>query len=168
MKKILLCALVTLLSLSLMAQDEVSQKPKSFVHYQGEVWAGYNFNCDVFAFSSFELHTVHGIGVSDYFSTGVGLGFDMFNDFTLMPLYLNVRGYLPVSKKTRLFLNVDGGVAFDLGRNYVSLFAIYFNTSAGASFKIKQKSAFNLSFGYRAYIGPGILGAIDLRAGFQF
>lgn len=169
MKKILICALVAMLSLSLMAQDEVTQKPKSLVHYQGEFTAGYSHNFYVYYYSITELQTIHGIRIGDYFSTGLGLGFDISTAST-MTIFANVRGYLPVSKVTRLFLNLDFGTVICLDR-YVPITpgpAPYLSPSIGASFKVSPKSAVNVGLVYKTYFDVYRTNSLGIRVGFQF
>lgn len=175
MKKILLCALVAMLSLSVSAQKsrsfvpikttktvEVAQtakKTKSIVRYQGEVSLGIGVHTSIMPYA--ELRTLHGIAVGDYFSAGIGLGFEI--PFVI-PLYFNARGYLPVSKMTRLFLGIDLGYILNKASFYVA-------PEFGASFKVSPKGAINVSATYKSYHDiwyHSVAGAVGVRVAFQF
>ena len=69
MKRISLLLTLIILSISL-----VSAKGK--VSYQGEVDLGYSYGIGKSASERVNLHTIHGIKVGKYFSTGIGTGFD--------------------------------------------------------------------------------------------
>ena len=89
------------LSLLLLTVGFASAKGK--VSYQGEVDLGYSFGVGKRASERVNIHTIQGIKVGKYFSTGIGTGFDFYYDFddsseAIVPVYLNLKGYYPVSK----------------------------------------------------------------------
>ena len=67
------------LSLLLLTVGFASAKGK--VSYQGEVDLGYSFGVGKRASERVNIHTIQGIKVGKYFSTGIGTGFDFYYDF---------------------------------------------------------------------------------------
>lgn len=101
------------LSLLLLTVGFASAKGK--VSYQGEVDLGYSFGVGKRASERVNIHTIQGIKVGKYFSTGIGTGFDFYYDFddsseAIVPVYLNLKGYYPVSKKVSPFVSCDVGL----------------------------------------------------------
>lgn len=196
MKKILLCAIIALLSFSASARGAIQDqsKPKCAIRYQGEASLGYMFSLYATDRNMVEVHTVHGIRVGDYFSVGIGVGIDMtgyesysyeqqkvqLNITPMIPLYLNVKGYLPVSKGTRLYLSMDAGMVFDFESGAIDglssrairtkvLSVAYLNPAFGANIKVSPKNAINLSVGYKTYLSNrAMVNGINVRIGFQF
>ena len=102
--------------------------------YQGEVAFAYGSAVsegmqDLFPRIVFE--TVHGVRINPYLFAGVGLGINYFykdiyfsngwniyelgNSGTVLPVFANVKGYLPVSRKAALNLSWDLGAAIGIG-----------------------------------------------------
>lgn len=101
------------LSLLLLTVGFASAKSK--VSYQGEVDLGYSFGVGKRASERVNIHTIQGIKVGKYFSTGIGTGFDFYYDFddsseAIVPVYLNLKGYYPVSKNVSPFVSCDVGL----------------------------------------------------------
>lgn len=101
------------LSLLLLTVGFASAKGK--VSYQGEVDLGYSFGVGKRASERVNIHTIQGIKVGKYFSTGIGTGFDFYYDFddsseAIVPVYLNLKGYYPVSKNVSPFVSCDVGL----------------------------------------------------------
>lgn len=101
------------LSLLLLTVGFASAKGK--VSYQGEVDLGYSFGVGKRASERVNIHTIQGIKVGKYFSTGIGTGFDFYYDFddsseAIVPVYLNIKGYYPVSKNVSPFISCDVGL----------------------------------------------------------
>lgn len=77
------------------------------------------------------FETVHGVRINPYLFAGVGLGINYFykdiyfsngwniyelgNSGTVLPVFANVKGYLPVSSKAALNLSWDLGAAIGVG-----------------------------------------------------
>lgn len=105
MKKLLLTAIAATVSLCAV-HAQVSVK------YQGEVDLGYSIGVGELATGRVNLHTIQGVKIGDYFSTGVGLGVDCYHEGEaelMIPVYLNLKGYLPVSEKVSPYLSFDIG-----------------------------------------------------------
>lgn len=101
------------LSLLLLTVGFASAKGK--VSYQGEVDLGYSFGVGKRASERVNIHTIQGIKVGKHFSTGIGTGFDFYYDFddsseAIVPVYLNLKGYYPVSKNVSPFVSCDVGL----------------------------------------------------------
>lgn len=176
MKKFLLLIAAAMLSLTVVAQNvtqvatQGQPKPKSNISYQGEVSAGYNYNLHIYKFHFADFQTVHGIRVADYLSTGVGLGVDLNPGVADLRIFINVRGYLPVSKVTRLFVGVDGGMAIMLAHMTPgpTLPNVYLSPNVGASFKVSKKSAVNVSLNYKTQFNEYSTNSLGVSVGFQF
>lgn len=89
---------------------------KGLVSYQGEIDLGYAFGYEEFSPESVNLHTIQGIKVGKYFSTGIGSGLDFYYNYddtseVMVPLYLNVKGYLPLDDNLSGFISCDAGWA---------------------------------------------------------
>lgn len=82
--------------------------------YQGEVDLGYSVGVGTFSTGRVNLHTVQGVKIADYFSAGLGLGLDYYHEFydkgeLFIPIYANMKGYIPVSEKLSPFISLDLG-----------------------------------------------------------
>ena len=113
---------------------------KGKVSYQGEVDLGYSFGVGKSAAERINIHTIQGIKVGKYFSTGIGTGFDFYYDFddsseAMVPVYLNLKGYYPVSEKVSPFISCDVGMGVgvtgdldnDTGLNIAPAVGIVYN-----------------------------------------
>ena len=90
MKKITLLVIMIVTAFTLNAQ--------SLVKYHGEVNAGYSVGIGTFATNRVNVHTIQGVDISKYFSTGVGIGLDYYHELyekgeLVLPLCLNMKGY---------------------------------------------------------------------------
>lgn len=112
MKRILFLAVVSAMSV-------VTAMAQTSVKYHGEINAGYSIGVGSYPVSRVSLYTIQGIKVGDYFSTGLGLGLDWYKGLyaeywekqgkadmgeLAMPIYLNMKGYLPVNEKVAPYL----------------------------------------------------------------
>ena len=89
---------------------------KGLVSYQGEIDLGYSFGYEDSVPESVNIHTIQGIKVGKYFSTGIGSGLDFYYNYddtseAMVPLYLNVKGYLPFGDNVSGFISCDAGWA---------------------------------------------------------
>lgn len=104
MKKLFLLLIAAVCAVS----SAFAQAP---VKYQGEVDLGYSFGVGTLASGRVSVHTIQGIKVGDYFSTGIGLGADYYisdEDMTI-PLFLNFKGYIPTKSKVTPYASLDLG-----------------------------------------------------------
>ena len=96
MKKITLLVIMIVTAFTLNAQ--------SLVKYHGEVNAGYSVGIGTFATNRVNIHTIQGVDISKYFSTGVGVGLDYYHE-----LYEKGKGELalPLFNKTETECETD-------------------------------------------------------------
>ena len=86
MKKLFILLVAVCVASSAMAQAPVK--------YQGEFDLGCSLGVGTLSSGRVNVHTIQGIKVGDYFSTGVGIGADYYisrQDMTI-PLFLNFKG----------------------------------------------------------------------------
>lgn len=152
--------------------------------YQGEVAFAYGvgvgeasniINTDRIAFE-----TVHGVRINPYLFTGAGLGFNYFygllNDYDdaeyiddtagIIPLFVDVKGYYPCSKKISVYMLFDLGAAVGVS-GYAE--GTEFYTSIGPGFTFgNAKGATRGDFSIRfQHMGTG-LNAMLFRVGVNF
>lgn len=98
---------------------------KKYPCYQGE------FNLGYVTPSSLLLETVHGVRINKYAFAGLGLGLRyasemtftshdyevLGNELVYVPVFVNVKGYYPVTNKIEPFLNLSLGYAADVTDN---------------------------------------------------
>lgn len=158
------------LGLLLLSGKEAGAQVK--VKYRGEVDFGYSIgvgNLGSVA-SRVNLHTVHGIQFGKYFSTGLGLGLDLYHDLEnelMLPVYLNMKGYLPVSEKVSPYFSFDIGSGVGVTDALGGLSGLYVTPAVGV--KVRK---FKFQFGYSLQqLSDGIslnLNAIQFKAGVVF
>ena len=132
--------------------------------YQGEVNLGYSIGVGVPGLNKVNLNTVQGVKVGNYVSAGLGLGLDWWRGiykeywetqgrFDLgeltLPIYLNVKGYLPISEKVTPYISCDLGCAAGITKGVKGL-GLYFSPAAGFKFNsFKAELGFTVQkFGY--------------------
>lgn len=151
------------------------------VRYQGEILAGYGVGIGTFGMDRFSLQTVHGIKAGKYFSAGLGVGANIYTKYVYdlpevyMPIFLNVKGYLPVTPQVSFFLSADMGYSFGLTEGVNEMSGLTFTPAIGANFNISPRNAINIRLGYdcqrweSSFSGFGINdNALSIRLGFQF
>ena len=110
MKKLLLVVVATLC----VALQSFAQVP---VKYQGEVDLGFSLGVGTWAINRANIHTIQGVKIGGYFSTGIGVGTDVYVEKGVepdlfIPVYLNVKGYLPTKSKVSPYASFDIGGGF--------------------------------------------------------
>jgi hypothetical protein len=108
---------------------------------------------------------MNGISVGRYFSTGISVGVEFSNydgiEVESVPVFLNLKGYIPVSENIRPFVSVDLGVFLEwgfMGRDSLI-------PAVGCAFDVgKGNNAIALSVGYNYSYYKNVL----FRVGFQF
>ena len=161
------------------------------VKYHGEVDAGYSLGIGLISIDRVSLHTIQGICIGKYLSTGIGLGAEyMFTnlgvddeygyyngdeeDFAmLLPIYLNIKGYLPVSEKFSPYLSFDVGSGFGLSNDEFYYGGVYLNPAVGVKFGLlKVQIGYNLQRGTLESgdlkVGALNMGAMQLKVGIMF
>ncbi len=124
---------------------------KTPIKYHGEVDAGYSLGVGLLAIDRVGVYTIQGISVGKYFSTGVGLGAEYVvsnfsdDDFYLMtPIYLNAKGYWPVTDRFSPYVSLDAGVSLGI-TDEVAYDGIYLTPAVGVKFgRLKAQLGYNL------------------------
>ena len=178
MRKILFVLVFALAATSTMAQ--------SLVRYHGEVNIGGSVGVIGAPVNFVNLHTIHGVNITDYASVGVGFGLDMHNEFRkfngssygfssketdlLFPLFLNAKGYLPLTGKIKTYLSVDFGWKFGLTEQAKGYNPIFVVPAVGVLL-----NNFLFQVGFSIEDEPGLLGggysgvgAVQLKFGWSF
>ncbi|HJA98687.1 MAG TPA: hypothetical protein H9779_03695 [Candidatus Alistipes avicola] len=134
-------------------------------------------------YSRLVFETVHGARISPYAFIGAGLAINHFykdqvifeeywvtqkdNRGTLLPLFVNIKGYLPVSRKVAFYLSGDMGAALDLSNSFDEKTKLYVAAGPGVTFG-RQNGGTLGDFSIRfQHIGDG-LDAILFRIGVNF
>lgn len=129
------------------------------------------------------FETVHGVRINPYLFAGVGLGINYFykdlyffdgwdiyelgNSGTVLPIFANVKGYLPVSRKVALNLSWDLGAAIGIGGYFNGGTEFYTSVGPGVTFG-RQSGGVRGDFSIRfQHMGEG-LNAILFRIGIGF
>ena len=150
------------------ATSATAQNP---IKYQGEVDLGYSLGVGEFAAGRVNIHTIHGAKFGDYFSAGVGVGLDLYHqgDTGLMlPIYLNLKGYLPTKSKISPYASFDIGGGFGASENLSGLSGMYITPAIGLKVGMfKAQLGFNVQKLSESGIRVG-MNAIQLKAGVVF
>lgn len=141
--------------------------------YHGEVDLGYSVGVGLFSADRVNLHTIQGVRVGRYFSTGLGIGLDYYHDSfdngeLIVPIYLNLKGYLPVSEKISPYFSFDIGVGVGATEGLSGLSGMYCTPAIGI-----KAGRFKAQLGYNAQriseLGIGInFNAIQAKVGVMF
>ncbi len=170
MKKILFLTILSLcVSTSMMSQSKI--------RYQGDVQIGYSLGPGKDNFDRINLDVINGIRINEHFSIGIGVGIDMAIAGSsavhvpggVIPVYLNNRGYLPISEKMSLVFSLDVGVPFMFNDHRQSTGFMVVPT-VGVSFQKRGNQALTLSLGYDYMIWRKEVykDAIALKFGYSF
>ena len=116
------------------------------VKYHGEINVGYSIGVGSYAKNRVNLYTIQGVKIGEYFSTGLGLGLDWYRGLyaeywekqgkpdmgeLAMPIYLNVKGYLPVNEKVAPYLTFDIGYGIGLTEGLDGFGGLYLTPGVG-------------------------------------
>ncbi len=164
MKKLLFSVMLAVISV-MSANSQVTAK------YQGEVDLGYSIGVGTFSTNRVNLHTVQGAKIGDYFSTGLGLGLDYYHDGVdelIIPIYLNMKGHLPVSEKLAPFVSLDLGYGIGATEGVKGYGGFMWSPSIGLRY-----SLFKFQLGYTSQriseYGIGFnMDAVQFRVGIVF
>lgn len=169
MKKITLLTLLCALAFSFKAQAQVK--------YQGEVEVGYSLGIGELDADRVNFHVINSARIGDYFSAGIGIGLDLYtegddNELAL-PVYVNLKGYLPLTSVTQLFVSMNTGVSIGVSSGLSSNRGLLLNPSVGARFKVSNRNAVSVGVGYvnQFWSKSGvalITDAVQVKVGFSF
>lgn len=166
MKKLLL--LVAMATMSICTAN--AQIP---VKYHGEVDLGYSIGVGTFATGRVNIHTIQGVQIGKYFSTGLGLGLDYYHEFyekgeLAIPIYLNLKGYLPVSEKVAPYFSFDIGAGVGATSGVTGMSGLYCTPAVGIKAgKFKAQLGYNIQRVSESGIGFNI-NAIQIKVGLMF
>lgn len=140
------------------------------VKYQGEVDWGYSFGVGTLASGRVNVHTIQGIKVGDYFSTGIGLGADYYisdEDMTI-PLFLNFKGYIPTKSKVTPYASLDLGTGIGVAGIFKRGTGLLLNPAVGV--KVGMFKA-QLGYNIQQLTESGVslnFNALQLKVGVMF
>lgn len=153
MKKIVL-----IVALAIMSASALSAQVR--VKYHGEINAGYSIGVGSYAKNRVNLNTIQGIQAGDYFSVGLGIGLDWYRGLypeywekqgkpdmgeLAMPIFLNLKGYLPVSETVAPYLTFDIGYGVGLTEGLKGFGGLYMTPGIGIKLgKFKAEVGFNM------------------------
>ena len=142
------------------------------IKYQGEVDLGYSLGVGEFALGRVNIHTVHGAKIGDYFSAGIGVGLDMYHDEgttdIMVPIYLNLKSYLPTNTKITPYASFDIGAGIGASEYVTGLSGTYLTPAIGM--KIGMFKA-QLGFNVQKLSESGVsvsMNAVQIKVGVVF
>jgi len=172
MKKLFLLAVAAVMSVSV-ANAQVPVK------YQGEVDLGYSIGVGTISLGRVNLHTVQGVKIGKYFSTGIGVGLDYYHDIDkymgenwskgelILPIYLDLAGYVPASDNVSLLASFDIGVGIGVTEGVSGYSGLYLTPAVGV--KINK---FKVQLGYTMQNTGNLFdttaGAVQIKVGLMF
>lgn len=110
----------------------------------------------------FGISTIHSYQINKSFIAGGGTGINFYNGGALIPLFLDFRYRIYVSRVTP-YVVANGGVLFDLSGKKDT--RVFINPSAGVSYTIKPKLAVSVGTGLFVQWGKNRDTYINLRTG---
>lgn len=121
-------------------------RKSSCVSYRGEVNLGYSIGVGDVGLGRVNIHTIQGVQVGRFVSAGLGTGIDIYHydgASFLIPIYLNVKGYLPVSRMVTPYLSLDIGGGIGVGPQMAGLDGVICAPAVGV-----QVSLAHIQVGY--------------------
>lgn len=147
---------------------------KGKVSYQGEVDLGYSFGIGKSAAERINIHTIQGIKVGKYFSTGIGTGFDFYYDFddsseAMVPVYLNLKGYYPVSEKVSPFISCDVGMGVGVTGDLDNDTGLTIAPAVGIVWGVfKAQVGYNMQKVNNIDLGKPAMSSVQVKIGIMF
>ena len=141
----LYCLLVFLfMSLYVKAQDA------EYLKYQGEVNTSFSFSIDE-DMVNLNLEVINGVRFSRYFFAGAGIGAtaSFSDEAVLFPIFIDLKGYMPVSRKMDLMAGMDVGTKLDY--TYDMTGGFLFRPEFGLNFPLKRNVGLKLTLLYELY-----------------
>lgn len=142
------------------------------IQYRGEAYVGYSVGIGDGAIDRFNVHTIHGVQIGDYFSTGLGTGVDIYFEDgetgTVIPVFLNLKGYLPLDRDITPYLSFDVGGGFGVGDAFSGLSGFMCAPAVGVQWRMFQAQ---LGYTLQQFSESGLslnMGALQLKIGVNF
>lgn len=166
MKKVLLIVMMIFACVSGINAQAIAK-------YQGELDFGYSVGTGTFSTGRVNIHTIHGAKIGEYFSAGLGLGVDYYHEFynmgeLYMPIFLNMKGYIPVTDKLSPFASLDMGYGVGVTSGVTGTGGFLWSPSVGLRY-----NKFKFQFGYTSQriskYGFGVnMNAVQFKIGVIF
>lgn len=121
-----------------------------YFKYQGEVNTSYSFCVDE-ELNNLSLEVINGVRFSRYLYAGVGLGATAYfsDEAILFPVFIDFKGYMPVTGKMDLIAGVDVGTKLDY--TYDMSGGFLFRPEFGLNFPMKRRVGLKLTLLYELY-----------------
>lgn len=147
------------------------------LRYQGDIELGYSLGIGAQDWDRVNIHTTHGIRFNEYLFAGMGTGVDIYTDGAdvAIPLYMAVKGYLPVAERLNLFAGLDMGLSIGVSADMYNGGLLV--PQVGIAYKIMDGKALTFAFGFtnqrwsERISGTRFIintDAITFKVGFQF
>ena len=122
----------------------------NYFKYQGEVNTSYSFCVDE-ELNNLSLEVINGVRFSRYLYAGVGLGAtaNFSDEAILFPVFIDFKGYMPVTGKMDLIAGVDVGTKLDY--TYDMSGGFLFRPEFGLNFPMKRRVGLKLTLLYELY-----------------
>ena len=149
----------------------VAAQAQTPIKYQGEVDLGYSVGIGDFAAHRINIHTIQGVKIGNYFSTGLGIGADLYHEDgidVMLPIYLNLKGYLPTKTKVTPFISMDLGAGIGVSEYVTGLSGFYCTPAVGVK---TRKFKVQLGYNIQQLSESGIsisMSAIQIKVGYVF
>ena len=134
--------------------------------YSGEVDFGYSLSLDE-VFDQVGVSTTHGISINERLFLGAGVGVNYAYDIeqVMMPVYANLKGFLPLSEKTSFFASADVGYTIGFDNDYLGGSVSGFYCCPAVGVKLNK---FKVQVGYSMLVDYITLGCMQFKVGFAF
>ena len=163
MYKIVALLIILQCSQSLIAQDNISKKPKRYVnHTEFGFLFGQNGEFEdlisVDLFNSISIKTFHGYQFHRLAQVGLSTGLDAYPNVLFIPLMVGIRGDITSGSITP-FYGLDLGYGFSkferrfFDNDFKNKGGFMYNPVLGFRFKIKNTSSLSLALGYQRTSG---------------
>lgn len=157
--------------LMILASTGASYAQKTNIAYHGEVNLGYSVGVgNLFSGNRINLHTIQGIK-SGNLSTGIGIGCDLYHEGgvdAIIPIFWNLKGYLPVSQTVSPFISLDLGAGICANGGTKGYSGLYLTPAIGLQVKTYK---FQLGYNIQQISVSGVsasLNALQILVGTTF
>lgn len=149
------------------------------VKYQGEVNLGYSLGVGTISLSRVNIHTIQSAKIGSYFSAGVGVGLDYYHDIDkymgdewdkgelVLPIYLDLAGYIPASDNVSLLASFDIGVGIGLTEGVSDNSGLYLAPAVGVKIN-KFKAQLGYTMQKWGDLFDNTSGAVQIKVGVVF